>query len=95
MEKYQIKKAGIGMKMFSSDLKRRVFENKQFGLCYILFTKYFKEEALGYPAVVLSDTTGIIHPFLVYVPEDAETWAGEITTESGEKVNYIDTTIYF
>lgn len=95
MEKYQIKKAGIGMKKFSSDLERRVFEHKQFGLCYIMFTKYFKEEALGYPAVVLSDTMGIIHPFLVYVPDDAETWAGEITTKDGKKVSSIDTTIYF
>lgn len=94
MEKYQIKKAGIGMKKFSSNLERRVFEHKHFGLCYILFTKYFKEEALGYPAVVLSDTALIIHPFLVYVPEDAETWAGEITTVSGEKVSYVKTEIY-
>lgn len=96
MEKYQIKKAGIGMKMFSSDLKGRVFESKTFGLAYIMNVKGFKEECLGYPALILAPISAgnSIYPFISYVSEDAETWAGEITTESGEKVNYIDTTIY-
>lgn len=97
MKKYQIKKAGIGMKTSHSDLKGRVFESKTFGLAYIVSIKGFKEDCLGYPALILAPISvgNSIHPFICYVPEDTETWAGEITTKDGKKVNYIDTTIYF
>lgn len=97
MEKYKIKKAGIGMKTFPYKLSGRVFESKTFGLAYIVSVKGFKEECLGYPALILAPISAgnSIHPFICYVKEDEETWAGEITTESGEKVNYIDTAIYF
>lgn len=96
MEKYKIKKAGIGMKTSHSDLRGRVFVSKTFGLAYIMSVKGFKDEYLGYPALILAPISAGngIHPFICYVEEDEETWAGEITTESGERVNYFDTTIY-
>lgn len=97
MEKYQIKKAGIGLKINPPfDLKGRVFEDETFGLVYIMNVKNFKVEYLGYPALILAPlSTGSIHPFVCYISEDEETWAGEITTLSGKKVDSIDTTIYF
>lgn len=97
MENYKkIKKAGIGMKTLSSDLRGRVFESKTYGLAYIMSVKVFKEEGLGYPALILAPLSSRnIHPFVCYISEDEETWAGEITTKDGKKVFSIDTTIYF
>ena len=97
MEKYKIKKAGIGMKTFPSNLSGRVFESKTFGLAYIVSVKGFKDEYLGYPALILAPISAgnSIHPFICYVSEDEETWDGEITTKDGKKVSSIDTIFYF
>lgn len=95
MENYKIKKAGIGMKTPPYNFKGRVFESKTFGLAYIESVKGYKEEYLGYPALLLAPfVTGSIHPFICYVPEDAETWAGEITDENGVAVSSVETKIY-
>lgn len=96
MGKYQIKKAGIGMKVNPSNLKGRVFQNKIFGLSYIMEAKpYAKDNVLGYPAMLITNIYGRLQPHIAYVHEDAEIWAGEITTKDGKKVSSIDTTIYF
>lgn len=95
MEKYQIKKAGIGMKTNPSDLEGRVFEHDVMGLSYIMEAKpYAKDSVLGYPVMLITNIHGELHPHISYVREDAETWNGEITTESGELVNYIKTRLY-
>lgn len=95
MEKYQIRKAGIGMKTNPSNLEGRVFQHKIFGLSYIMEAKpHAKDDALGYPAMLMTSIYGELHPHIAYVKEDAETWNGEITTESGELVNHIKTRLY-
>ena len=95
MEKYKIKKAGIGMKTNPSDLEGRVFEHNVMGLSYIMEAKpYAKDSVLGYPVMLITNIYGELHTHIAYVQEDAETWNGEITTESGELVNRIKTQIY-
>jgi len=95
MEKYQIKKAGIGMKIAPSKLKGRVFEHKVFGLSYIAEIKdYAKDKFLGYPAMLLTPLYGDVASHIAYVEEDIETWNGEVTTLSGEKVSRVEAGIY-
>lgn len=95
MEKYKIRKAGIGMKTNPSDLEGRVFEHNVMGLSYIMEAKpHAKDSVLGYPVMLITNVYGELHTHIAYAQEDEETWAGEITTKDGKKVSSIDTTIY-
>lgn len=95
MEKYQIKKAGIGMKIDPSKLKGRVFEHEVFGLSYIAEIKdYAKDKILGYPAMLLTPLYGDVASHIAYVKEDTETWNGEVTALSGKKVSGVEACVY-
>lgn len=95
MEKYKIKKSGIGKKAPVWSLARRVFEHPVFGLSYILDVSITRDPVLGYPVMILEINENF-NPclFLTYIEEDTETWCGKISTLEGVEVKTIESYIY-
>lgn len=91
MENYRIKKAGIGAKLAPDELTGRVFEHHVLGMSLICEIAYYaKNNILGYPAMVMTNTYGTLRNHLVFVPENEETWKCEIADCNGRVVDTWD-----